>query len=45
MGSAQDMSTSSVHYGGSGSKERTRVLTSETQIILLPIKSGDYFSN
>jgi hypothetical protein len=34
MGSARDMSTSSVHYDGSGSKERTCFLTSETQIIL-----------
>jgi hypothetical protein len=33
-GSTQDMSTSSVHYDWSGSEERTRFLTSDTQIIL-----------
>jgi hypothetical protein len=33
-GSAQDMSTSSMHYDWLGSEERTRFLTSETQIIL-----------
>jgi hypothetical protein len=32
--SAQDMSTSSMHYDWSCSEERTRFLTSETQIIL-----------
>jgi hypothetical protein len=34
VGSAQDMSTSSVHYDWTGSEERSRFLTSETQIIL-----------
>jgi hypothetical protein len=34
MGSSRDMSTSSVHYDWSGSEERTRFLTSKTQIIL-----------
>jgi hypothetical protein len=34
MGSSQDMSTSSEHYYWSESEERTRFLTSETQIIL-----------
>jgi hypothetical protein len=33
-GSAQDMSTSSVHYDWSGSEERTLFLTFKTQIIL-----------
>jgi hypothetical protein len=33
-GSAKDMSTSSMHYDWSGSEERTRFLTSETQMIL-----------